>query len=64
MNMAARTLLGGVDVVGLPDTQSLTPLAPKRSLKQAVIELGGRVSNAANHAWPSAVLGAAGKSDV
>jgi len=57
VNMAARTLLGGVDVVGLPDTQSLTPLAPKRSLKQAVIELGGRVSTAANDAWPSAVLG-------
>jgi hypothetical protein len=57
VNMAARTLLGGVDVVGLPDTQSLTPLAPERSLKQAVIELGGRVANEVNPAWPSAVLG-------
>jgi hypothetical protein len=57
VNMAARTLLGGVDVVGLPDTQSLTVLAPERSLKQAVIELGGRVANGLNPAWPSVVLG-------
>jgi hypothetical protein len=57
VNMTARTLLGGVDVVGLPDTQSLSPLAPERSLKQAVVEVGGRVSAEANDAWPAAVLG-------
>jgi hypothetical protein len=57
VNMAVRTLLGGVDVVGLPDTQSLTPLAPKRFLKQAVAELGGRVTTEVNPAWPSAVVG-------
>lgn len=57
VNMAVRTLLGGVDVIGLPDMQSPTPLAPGRSMKQAVIELGGRVSTAANDAWPSAILG-------
>jgi len=59
VNMSVRTLLGGVDVVGLTDTQSLTRLAPKRSLKQAVIEIGGRVANEANSAWPSAVIGGA-----
>lgn len=59
VNMSVRTLLGGVDVVGLTDAQSLTPLAPKRSLKQAVIEIGGRVANEANPAWPSAVIGGA-----
>ena len=26
---ANRTLLGGIDVVGLPDTECLTPLAPR-----------------------------------
>lgn len=57
VNMTVRTLLGGVDVVGLPDTQSLTLLAPERSLKQAVIELGGRVASEVNPSWPSAVLG-------
>lgn len=57
VNVARRTFLSGVEVFGLPDSQSLTPLAPKRSLKQAVIELGGRVASTVNHDWPSAVIG-------
>ena len=47
VNMAARTLLGGVDVVGLPDTQSLTPLARWPSVyggerRLAIGSFGGR----------------------
>jgi hypothetical protein len=57
VNMARRTLLAGVDVVGLLDAPSLSPLAPERSLKNAVRELGGRVVDAVNPDWPSAVIG-------
>jgi hypothetical protein len=57
VNMASRTLLAGVDVAGLPDAQSLSLLAPDRSLREAVIELGGRVVFTENPDWPSAVIG-------
>lgn len=57
VNAARRTLLGGVDIVGLTNAKCLSPLAPKRSLKQAVSELGGRVVHEANPDWPSAVIG-------
>lgn len=55
--VARRTFLSGVEVFCLPDSRSLTPLAPKRSLKQAVIELGGRIVSTANHDWPSEAIG-------
>ena len=57
VNLASRTFLGGVEVVGLPDAQSLSPLAPKRSLTQAVSELNGRLVAEAVHSWPSALVG-------
>jgi hypothetical protein len=57
VNMASRTFLGGVHVIGLPDTQSWSPLAPNRSLSQAVTELGGEVVTVVCQDWPSAVLG-------
>ena len=57
VNMASRTFLGGVEVVGLPDTQSISPLAPKRSLSQAVAELGGEMVTIASQDRPSALLG-------
>jgi hypothetical protein len=57
VNTARRTLLAGVDVVGLPDALSLSMLAPGRLLKDAVRELGGRVVDAVSHEWPSAVIG-------
>jgi hypothetical protein len=59
VNTARRTLLAGVDVVGLPDAPSLSPLAPERLLKDAVRELGGRVVDTMNPDWPSAVIGGA-----
>jgi hypothetical protein len=57
INLTRRTLLGGVDVVGLPDAPSVTPLAPNRSLSQAVRELGGHTVAEARLEWPSAVIG-------
>src|ERR1700692_427094 len=41
VNAARRTLLGGIDVVGLPDAPSLTPLAHGQPLAEAVRDYGG-----------------------
>lgn len=57
VNVARRTLLAGVEVVGLPIAPSLTPLALGRPLDQAVRELGGRVATEVRQEWPSAVIG-------
>jgi hypothetical protein len=58
INTGRRTLLAGVEIVGLPDdAPSLTPLAPERLLMDAVTELGGRVVDTVNPDWPSAVIG-------
>lgn len=57
INLARRTLLGGIEVVGLPDASSLTPLAPGRTLHQAVHEFGGRVVIEARSDWPAAAIG-------
>lgn len=57
VNTARRTLLAGVEVAGLPDAVCQTALAPGRSLKDAVAELGGRVTDKVNPDWPSAVIG-------
>ena len=59
INAARRTLLGGIEVAGLTDVPSLTPLAPNRMLSVAVGELGGRIVPEPRHDWPSAVIGAA-----
>ena len=57
INVASRTLLGGVEVVGLPDVASLTPLAHGRSLGQAVCEYGGHTVAEVRPEWPSALIG-------
>lgn len=57
VNVARRTLLGGIEIVGLPDAPSLSPLAPKGSLRQAVRDLGGCTVAEARPEWPSAVIG-------
>lgn len=60
VNVASRTLLGGVEVVGLPDVPSVSAVAPGRSLEAAVRELGGRPVSHAAPRWPCAVIGTAG----
>jgi hypothetical protein len=57
VNVAGRTLLGGIEVVGLPDVQSLTPIALDLSLRESVRRLGGRTVLAAKIDWPAAVIG-------
>lgn len=50
-------VLGGVEVVGVPKTPSVTPLAPEGSLPEAVVRLGGRLAETARRDWPVAVIG-------
>jgi hypothetical protein len=57
VNVARRTLLGGIEVTGLPDVASLSPLAPGRTLGHAVRELGGQIVPQGRSDWPSAVIG-------
>ncbi|MBL4929505.1 ubiquitin-activating E1 family protein [Fuscibacter oryzae] len=57
VNLAHRTLLGGVTVVGVPDCQSLTALAQASKLRDAVAELGGRCSDTSPGNLPVAVIG-------
>jgi hypothetical protein len=59
INVTRRTLLGGIEVCGLPDCASLTPLAPKPRLIDAVRELGGIPVSDARKDWPSALIGSA-----
>src|SRR5580704_2307064 len=40
VNVARRTLLGGVEIVGLTNAACCSPLAPAVSLKKAVQDLG------------------------
>ena len=58
VNLTRRTLLGGVEIVGLPDdTACLSPLSKHPRLADAVLELGGRFVPAARPGWPHAVIG-------
>jgi hypothetical protein len=58
INVARRTFLGGIEVVGLHDGMSLTALAPMRTLTDAVHDLGGRITSCPRPNWPSAMIGA------
>lgn len=57
INCARRTLLGGVEVIGLPDVPSISPLVPGESLHNAARALGARLVDTAKHEWPSATIG-------
>lgn len=59
INVARRTFLAGIEVVGLPDGPSLTALAPARGLQVAVHELGGMTACRPRTDWPSAMIGTA-----
>jgi hypothetical protein len=58
VNVARRSFLAGVEVVGLPDAKPLTRLTRARSLARAVADYGGRVVKQDNAAWPAAIIGA------
>jgi hypothetical protein len=57
VNVARRTFLGGIDVIGLPVAGSLTRLAPRASLADALRSLGGRLADEARPMWPAALIG-------
>jgi len=57
VNLARRTLLGGVEVLGVPDAPLLVPLARARGLADAVVELGGMLAATGNPLWPVAQIG-------
>ncbi|MDA4848785.1 hypothetical protein [Hoeflea poritis] len=57
VNLARRSFLAGVEVLGLPEAKPLTRLTRARSLARAVMDYGGHVTGQANTAWPAAVIG-------
>lgn len=59
VNLARRTFLAGVEIVGLADAPVLTPLAIEIGLAEAISNLGGRVVLQAQSDWPMAVIGSA-----
>lgn len=57
INVARRTFLGGIDVIGLSDCASKTALTSRDGLIDAVIELGGNIAMKARAEWPTALIG-------
>lgn len=57
VNTGRRSLLGGIEVAGIADAPLLVPLAPYRTLEEAVTGLGGKVVNAVRPGAPLIVLG-------
>jgi hypothetical protein len=57
INVARRTFLAGIDVIGLPDCASKTSLTSRDRLIEAVVELGGKVAKAPRQDWPTALIG-------
>jgi hypothetical protein len=57
VNLARRTFLAGVEIVGLVDAPVLTGLALETSLADAVSSLGGLIASHARSDWPMAVIG-------
>ena len=59
VNVARRTFLGGIDVVGLVDAPCLTPLGSDASLRQSAEMLGGQLVDRPRPGLPSALIGTA-----
>ena len=57
VNTARRTLLGGIEIIGLPAVTSVSPLAPNCDLHTAVSALGGKVVSQSRAGWPVAIIG-------
>jgi hypothetical protein len=58
VNCARRMFLGGVHVVALPEAPLLPDLVAAKTLKEAVLALGGIPVDAPVAAWPTAIIGA------
>ena len=59
VNLARRTFLAGVEIVGLGDAPALTRLTLEVDLITAVSKLGGHPVQEARSDWPFAVIGSA-----
>lgn len=57
VNTGRRSFLGGVEIVTSTDTPLLVPLAPYRTLKEAIVGLGGKVVNSVREDTPLIVIG-------
>lgn len=57
VNTGRRSLLGGVEIAGIDDIPLLVPLAPFRTLSDAVAGLGGKLVNAVTPDTPLIVVG-------
>jgi hypothetical protein len=57
INIARRTFLAGIDVIGLPDCASKTSVTSRDRLIEAVVELGGKVAMVPRREWPTALIG-------
>lgn len=57
VNTARRTLLGGVEVIGIPQAAPLTNLTSAKTLTAAVAALGCRAVEKARGEWPTALIG-------
>ena len=65
VNLASRTLLAGVEVIGIPeDTISVSSLAQSKSLMDAVLEFGGMLASEPHPKWPNAIIGTVTPSNI
>ena len=59
VNVARRTFLGGIEIVGPCHSDCISPFAPNCSLISAIENYGGRLVTTPNASWPAAVIGSA-----
>jgi hypothetical protein len=59
VNVARRTFLDGIHVVGLPDARLLVPLAAGKNLAEAVVSLGGKIAEKPEEGRPAVAIGTA-----
>jgi hypothetical protein len=59
VNAAHRTFLGGVHVIGAPNSALLVPLTDAATVSGAVASLGGTMVARRNEDWPIALIGSA-----
>lgn len=59
VNLATRTFLGGVEVIGTPDSPVTSPLYEGRNIRDVVVELGGKHSfdNGEGSTCPTVLIG-------
>jgi hypothetical protein len=64
VNVARRTFLGGVHVVGAPTASVLTALGTAKDVRREIVALGGENVSGISNPWPVAVIGNASTEDI